>query len=225
MPLRIPSAMRAKARVAIPILAGAVLALVWTVPWTMLMSVFWAATLIEITWQALKHPYLKMRRLWIVTPLLFIVWLGFWTMSWLRYVEHGVGYIVLIASAVMACDIAAQLVGSNVREKIPFFPTISPNKSLQGTIGGVVGGMVTGGLVMLVWWFVDHDMPLLLPSLCTVLAPPLGVAGDLVESKAKRALGIKDFSRALGAHGGFADRFDALTFAFFILGFSVLSYA
>jgi phosphatidate cytidylyltransferase len=107
-------------------------------------------------------------------------------------------------------DTGAYFVGSWFGKRgkaIPLAPHLSPKKSRQGA----VGGLVTATLVSLAFgtwlglpWY--H---------CAVLGPLLGVlgqVGDLCESAMKRDLGIKDFGTLLPGHGGILDRFDSVLF-------------
>jgi phosphatidate cytidylyltransferase len=89
-------------------------------------------------------------------------------------------------------------------------PAVSPNKTVEGFIGGVVGALIIG-LIMYFWKFQQlafyHIM--ILSVGCSVC----GQLGDLVESMWKRSLGIKDSSAIIPGHGGVMDRFDSLLFA------------
>ncbi len=110
------------------------------------------------------------------------------------------GYIVII----WANDVCAYLVGWAFGRH-PLFPRLSPKKSWEGFIGGIVGAVCVGV-------FVGH----LLDSSCMVwaglalVASVTGVAGDLVESMFKRAAGVKDSGSVIPGHGGVLDRFDAM---------------
>ena len=89
-------------------------------------------------------------------------------------------------------------------------PTVSPNKTIAGFVGGIAGALVIG-VVMIFWLF--ESIPwyhvLILALGCSVF----GQLGDLVESMWKRSLGIKDSSAIIPGHGGVLDRFDSLLFA------------
>jgi phosphatidate cytidylyltransferase len=98
--------------------------------------------------------------------------------------------------------------------KNPFFPDISPKKTREGAIGGIVAGTITfAGL----GWVVGMPFPLAL--LGGILIALIGTAGDLVESLIKRNLGVKDSGTLIAGHGGVLDRLDSgfftLTFAFY----------
>jgi len=85
-------------------------------------------------------------------------------------------------------------------------PLISPGKTWEGTIGGAV---MTIGMSFLLARYVTPIATIHYVVMCVILIP-LGVLGDLVESKWKRRLGIKDSGAFLPGHGGFLDRFDSI---------------
>lgn len=78
------------------------------------------------------------------------------------------------------------------------FPSISPNKTTIGYILGLSLGFIAGSILL----------PFTLIQIILILL--FGVIGDLLASKIKRMLEIKDFSQLLGSHGGFLDRFDSV---------------
>ena len=101
-------------------------------------------------------------------------------------------------------------------------PKISPKKTVEGAIGGVFGGIL-GALVVFVifeifgWlemgfftWGLRRSYTILSYSLIAVFGSCLTQIGDLVASLVKRSLGVKDFSKLLGNHGGMMDRFDGI---------------
>ena len=93
----------------------------------------------------------------------------------------------------------------------PLAPTISPKKTIEGAIGGVIFGTVfmalLGSRVLLP--FTGYG-PLVILGLLVVV---FGICGDLFESRLKRTAGVKDSSSLIPGHGGVLDRIDALLFA------------
>jgi phosphatidate cytidylyltransferase len=106
-------------------------------------------------------------------------------------------------------DTAAMGIGSWLG-KHKLAPTVSPNKTVEGFIGGLVGGLAIG-VLMIFWLFrgVTWYHVLIIAAGCSLF----GQLGDLVESMWKRSLGIKDSSAIIPGHGGVLDRFDSLLFA------------
>ncbi len=104
-------------------------------------------------------------------------------------------------------DTAAYLIGSMIG-KTPLFPRISPKKTWEGSISGVIVTILMA--VGLSYVFTELAMPEWM--IIAVLVAIFGSTGDLVESMLKRSLGVKDSGKLLPGHGGFLDRFDAFIF-------------
>ncbi|MEM7573904.1 MAG: phosphatidate cytidylyltransferase [Bacteroidota bacterium] len=104
-------------------------------------------------------------------------------------------------------DTGAYLVGSQIG-KTPLFPRISPNKTWEGTIGGIVTTLIFGGLLGLYFDEIALQHWLVL----AVIVAVFGTLGDLVESMLKRSVGVKDSGTLLPGHGGVLDRFDGFIF-------------
>ncbi len=104
-------------------------------------------------------------------------------------------------------DTMAYVVGSQIG-KTPFFTRISPNKTWEGTLGGMVFTFLLAGLF-------SKWMPVFTWSEWMCLAAVVavfGTLGDLVESMLKRSMQVKDSGSILPGHGGFLDRFDSFIF-------------
>ncbi|MEQ1701942.1 MAG: phosphatidate cytidylyltransferase, partial [Ilumatobacteraceae bacterium] len=122
----------------------------------------------------------------------------------------GTDTLCLLAIGVVANDVGALFVGSAVG-KTPLRHWISPNKSVEGFLGGTV---LTLGAMFLVGvadksttWNSTGDL-LLLGLAVSIMAP----IGDLTESMFKRNLDVKDFGSIVKGHGGVLDRFDGFLF-------------
>lgn len=106
-------------------------------------------------------------------------------------------------------DIFAYLIGSKLgRHKM--CPSISPNKTWEGSIGGLLFGVVAGVVLHKV---LLGSVSLGIVATCMILSVA-GQVGDLVMSRIKRENGIKDFSNLLPGHGGILDRLDSSIFVF-----------
>jgi phosphatidate cytidylyltransferase len=113
-------------------------------------------------------------------------------------------------------DVGAYLVGSKWgRRKIA--PMISPGKSLEGTLGGMV--LTLGAAFALTRIWPDIKPPYI--WFLGLLVPLFALAGDLYESSLKRASGVKDSGNTLPGHGGFLDRYDSFLF---VLPVAALGY-
>lgn len=106
-------------------------------------------------------------------------------------------------------DIGSYFVGKYWGKRY-IFPHISPNKTLEGLLGGIIFTIV-GGTLLGSWGGMELRVSWLLSWSIAISAP----LGDLAESALKRELGIKDFSTLLPGHGGILDRFDSLLFSSF----------
>ncbi len=124
--------------------------------------------------------------------------------------EHGFWAVMAVLFTVFAADTAAFFVGRAFgRHKMA--PAISPAKSWEGFVGGVVAAMATAFVVL----YKDRDDFLTIPEMLLLGAAVAlaSVFGDLFESAVKRDLSIKDSGRILGGHGGMLDRLDSLLWA------------
>lgn len=104
-------------------------------------------------------------------------------------------------------DTGAYLVGSKLG-KTPLFPRVSPNKTWEGTLGGMITALAFGFLLA---YFID-DIALISWLILALIVGLFGNLGDLVESMLKRSVGVKDSGSLLPGHGGVLDRFDAFIF-------------
>ena len=120
---------------------------------------------------------------------------------------HGMAWALFIILGVVANDAAALLVGSRIGRH-PFFPTISPKKTAEGAVAGVVGSVV----VMLIGLVAIIGVPPLHAIVLGVLVGVSGQIGDLVESQMKRIAEVKDSSHLIPGHGGVLDRLDSILF-------------
>lgn len=119
------------------------------------------------------------------------------------------GFFVIFAFALAwGADTGAYFVGNAIGKR-KLLPRVSPSKSVEGAVGGIVVGVIVALVAR------ATIVPLLSIVDALVLglvAPCMGVLGDLVESLMKRDVRIKDTSRALPGHGGMLDRFDSVLF-------------
>ena len=141
----------------------------------------------------------------------------------------GNGYMMLVFLCAWSSDSFAYLTGRFIG-KHKLIPNVSPNKTVEGAIGGVVGAAV----VCTVYIFILNkalglDAPwLAIGALTGVVGSVFGQIGDLVASAIKRDTGVKDFGTFFPGHGGFMDRFDSVMFiAPFVFGIlaAILSVA
>lgn len=122
--------------------------------------------------------------------------------------EVGARLVYLMALLTWTTDTAAYLFGVAFgRHKL--IPRVSPNKSVEGAVGGLLGAGFVG------WYLTGNLAPFMTPLsgvLLGLVVGGMGQLGDLVESLIKRDVGIKDSAELLPGHGGILDRFDSLLF-------------
>lgn len=115
-------------------------------------------------------------------------------------------------------DIGGYIAGKTMG-KHKLYERISPKKTWEGTLGGVILGMAAS-LVLSYFFKVLSVYQWLIVSMLIVV---MGSIGDLVESMLKRSLGIKDSGSMIPGHGGFLDRFDGLIFSLpFVSGYLLI---
>lgn len=152
---------------------------------------------------------------WSMTPALVLM-LGclllisfYLAMVFLYHYLDGVG-ILLFLAMIWTADTAAYFVGKHWGQR-SLAPAISPGKTLEGMIGGVVIAM---GFAVLIWQLSTRYLNILHISFGSFLGISLiailySVVGDLFESMLKRMVGMKDSGHLIPGHGGVLDRIDS----------------
>ena len=139
---------------------------------------------------------------------LYVGFLGSFAALFLRVPdERGVGILLGAVIVTAAHDIGAYLVGKYMG-KTPLAPELSPNKTFEGLVGGVLASVAVALLVVSQIGPWDAGEAFWLGVVVAITAP----LGDLCESMIKRDLGVKDMGKLLPGHGGVLDRIDALLF-------------
>lgn len=151
--------------------------------------------------KSLKYSFLGL--LYVALPLGLMVNLD------LNYSWQGIPVIPLgIIFCIWINDTMAYIVGSLIG-KTKFFPTISPKKTWEGTLGGIILTIGAGAL----YGYFGHTYTFIDWVIIAAITAVFGTAGDLLESKIKRMAGVKDSGRLMPGHGGFLDRFDSMLLA------------
>jgi len=134
------------------------------------------------------------------------------------YISYPLYYIILIRNEyykftwlifiiAMATDTFAYFSGCFLGKK-KLIPSVSPNKTVEGSIGGVLGALLSTSIYS--HFFIK--IPVTHVVILSLLGSIISQLGDLIASKIKRITGIKDFGNLIPGHGGILDRFDSIIF-------------
>lgn len=130
-----------------------------------------------------------------------------------RVMNDGAYLVWLIFLSSWGCDTCAYCVGTLIG-KHKLAPVLSPKKSIEGAIGGVIGAAVLGFLYATITGhkMADVSDPQLACALACAIAAVISQVGDLAASAIKRNHNVKDYGHLIPGHGGILDRFDSMLF-------------
>lgn len=117
---------------------------------------------------------------------------------------YGLNFVLWVMGIVIVSDTAGYFFG-RILGGPKFWPSLSPKKTWSGTVAGWIGALLLGGVL---WRMGRGDAMLVW---CSPIVCFAGQMGDIAESWLKRRAGVKDSSNLIPGHGGFMDRFDAVT--------------
>ncbi|MFE8695150.1 phosphatidate cytidylyltransferase [Cytobacillus sp. FJAT-53684] len=132
--------------------------------------------------------------------------------------EAGLIYLFFSLFIIWATDSGAYFIGRAIGKR-KLWPEISPNKTIEGSLGGVFCALIVAILFLL---FTDIRATFLQLSIITGVLSVFGQIGDLVESALKRHYDVKDSGKIMPGHGGILDRFDSLLFVWPLIHFIFL---
>ncbi len=156
---------------------------------------------------------------WTIAGILYVGWLLSYLVA-LRGLDGGRNWVFLALFTTWASDTAAFFIGGKLgRHKLA--PNISPGKTWEGTMGGIVGAII---MSILFFTPTPFRLPLVYWQVIglSVLVSIFGQVGDLVESLLKRNMGVKDSGTLLPGHGGILDRMDSIIFAGIVVYYYVI---
>ena len=158
---------------------------------------------------------------WTMAGILYVGWLLSYLVA-LRGLDEGRNWVFFALFITFASDSAAFFTGRALgRHRLA--PNISPGKTWEGTIGGVLGAILVSLLFLLptpLRLEINWGQAVLLGLLVSIF----GQLGDLVESLFKRNMDVKDSGRLLPGHGGLLDRMDSVVFAGVVVYYYVLAF-
>ena len=158
---------------------------------------------------------------WAIVGALYVGWmLSYWLR--LRGLEYGQNWVYLAMLTTFANDTGAYFIG-RARGKRKLAPAISPSKTREGAIGGLVSAVLAAIVIATVLNLISpfafkYWQIILLGFLVGLFAQ----IGDLIESLLKRSTGVKESGNLLPGHGGILDRFDSLIFVGAVIYYCVL---
>jgi len=139
--------------------------------------------------------------------------IGFYYLIETRF--YGFEYVFYALLVIWTTDSGAYFVGRKIGNR-KLWPDISPNKTVEGFIGGIVFAVLFACVFQIFYPIAPSYMMLII---VTIVASIVGQLGDLVESALKRHFGVKDSGNLLPGHGGILDRFDSLLFVLPLIHF------
>lgn len=152
--------------------------------------------------------------------ILYIGWLGSYLIS-LRFLPDGQWWLLLSILSVALADSGAYFIGSRFgRNKMA--PRVSPKKTWEGYLGGVIACIIGGGLFGSIFSQFSTSISIINGVLIGAVLGVLTPLGDLGESMLKRQFDIKDSGNFLPGHGGFLDRIDSWLWAAAISYYMIL---
>jgi phosphatidate cytidylyltransferase len=157
-----------------------------------------------------------------LSGIFYIGWLGSYLIS-LRNLPKGMWWVLIVLPAVWLADSGAYFVGKSIGKR-KFSPRLSPKKTWEGYIGGVVVGSVGTVILASLWNLIEPG--LITPvqaGLIGLILSLVTVLGDLGESMIKRQFGVKDSSNLIPGHGGAFDRIDSWIWAG-VIGYYIVQW-
>ncbi len=171
-----------------------------------------SAVMLSLIWLLLRAPGKRsfVGWAWTMAGILFVGWLLSYLIA-LRGLEDGRNWVFMALFTTFASDSAAFFIGRALGRH-HLAPNISPGKTWEGAIGGVIGAIIislffilpTPLRLNLAWW-----QAIVLGLLVSIF----GQLGDLAESLFKRNMEVKDSGKLFPGHGGILDRMDSIVFA------------
>ncbi|WP_415061707.1 phosphatidate cytidylyltransferase [Bdellovibrio sp.] len=122
---------------------------------------------------------------------------------------HGISWFIFLLAAVFASDTLAYVFGV-LLGKHKVMPSVSPKKTWEGSLGGILGSLAAG---LVCWLFLFPESSLLPLLILAALSGFMGQFGDFFESLLKRVADVKDSGKIMPGHGGILDRIDGVLFA------------
>ena len=174
-----------------------------------------AIAAIFLVWQIERFKYRTSIIDWLITLLMVGFFGGVLAYAiLLRNLENGVYLAYWLIAVVIISDTSAFFVGGRFgKHKLAL--KISPMKTIEGAIGGILGAVITSVIIYYIFTNLEkfeEDISVFVFIIGGVLIGCISIVGDLTESKLKRMAGVKDSGTIFPGHGGVLDRLDSVLF-------------
>ncbi len=187
------------------LLAGlSLLALAYTGLYDSFLVLWFAIQLIYYLIRATFTDYKPLEQIWQMAAVFYVA--GLFSFIWLLRTDFGFKWVIFGVFITWITDSTAYFTGLKYG-KTQLAPKISPKKTIEGSIGGLIGATAVGLVFAVI-----YSYSIIAVVLLSVALSVIGQMGDLVESAIKRERGVKDSGRILPGHGGILDRFDSMLF-------------
>lgn len=177
---------------------------------TVMLLTYVAFSVVLMTMAVFSKGSFKLTEATQITVIVMYISFGFSALVLLRDLESGMALMLLAFIVPWVCDAMAYFVGVFFG-KHKMIPDVSPKKTVEGAIGGIVGGVlitVIFGIVMQFGFGMDTHYPMLI--VLALVGCLVSQWGDLIASLLKREYGVKDYGKLFPGHGGVMDRFDSI---------------
>ena len=177
---------------------------------TVILLVYIAFAVILMTLAVFSKGNFKLMEATQIAVMVMYISFGFSALILLRDLESGLALMLFAFLVPWVCDAMAYFVGVFFG-KHKMIPDVSPKKTVEGAVGGIIGGLlitVIFGVVMQFAFDMDTHYPMLI--VLALVACLVSQWGDLIASLLKREYGVKDYGKLFPGHGGVMDRFDSI---------------
>lgn len=151
-----------------------------------------------------KHSEFSLTHIMALSSMPMVLAFAFFSIDGVINSKDGLYYLLLMFNFSSVCDMGAYFTGVTIG-KHKLCPEISPKKTIEGAVGGIISSIVV--TIILVLCF---SKSIILPIIITIPMCVIGMLGDLFASIIKRSVGLKDYGNLIPGHGGILDRVDSI---------------
>lgn len=169
------------------------------------MTLYFAGVALLLIIMVFKPDQINFEQVGVISLAALYVGRGFHLLIETRLL--GLLPVIYVLTIIWGNDTFAYLVGRQVG-RTPLAPKVSPNKTIEGSLGGIIGAFICSSIVL--YFNNIFGLTIIDNMVLAVILGFLGQIGDLVESSLKRSYQVKDSGNILPGHGGFLDRFDSM---------------